>query len=93
MAIIVLSGFSADRMGGPALERGADGYMEKGTPMQELRDATRLAVESAAGTREARAKSGPYGGKPFERVEQFRRAEDAARVADRGAWSLCDPGF
>jgi DNA-binding NarL/FixJ family response regulator len=44
VAIIVLSGFSADRMGGPALERGADGYVEKGTPIQELRDATRLAV-------------------------------------------------
>jgi DNA-binding NarL/FixJ family response regulator len=49
VAIIVLSGFSADRMGGPALERGADGYMEKGTPMQGLRDATRLAVESRRG--------------------------------------------
>src|SRR3954453_12261785 len=44
VAIIVLSGFSADRMGPPALERGADGYVEKGTPIQELRDATRLAV-------------------------------------------------
>ncbi len=44
VAIIVLSGFSADRMGGPALERGADGYVEKGTPIQELRDATRTAV-------------------------------------------------
>lgn len=44
VAIIVLSGFSADRMGAPAIERGADGYVEKGTPIQELRDATRLAV-------------------------------------------------
>jgi DNA-binding NarL/FixJ family response regulator len=44
VAIIVLSGFSADRMGGRALERGADGYVEKGTPIQELRDATRMAV-------------------------------------------------
>jgi DNA-binding NarL/FixJ family response regulator len=44
VAIIVLSGFSAHRMGGPALERGADGYVEKGTPIQELRDATRMAV-------------------------------------------------
>jgi DNA-binding NarL/FixJ family response regulator len=44
VAIIVLSGFSADRMGGPALERGADGYVEKGTPIQELRDVTRTAV-------------------------------------------------
>ena len=43
-AIIVLSGFSVDRMGAPVLERGADGYIEKGTPIQELRDATRDAV-------------------------------------------------
>jgi len=45
----VLSGFSADRMSGPALERGADGYVEKGTPIQELRDATRTAVASRRG--------------------------------------------
>jgi DNA-binding NarL/FixJ family response regulator len=44
VAIIVLSGFSADRMGGPAMERGADGYVEKGTPIQELRETTRTAV-------------------------------------------------
>jgi DNA-binding NarL/FixJ family response regulator len=44
VAIIVLSGFSADRMGRPALERGADGYVEKGTPIQELREITRDAV-------------------------------------------------
>ena len=49
VAIIVLSGFSADRMSGPALERGADGYVEKGTPIQELRDATRTAVASRRG--------------------------------------------
>ncbi len=44
VAIIVLSGFSADRMSGAAIDRGADGYVEKGTPMQELRDTTRTAV-------------------------------------------------
>ena len=49
VAIVVLSGFSADRMGGPALERGADGYVEKGTPIQELRDATRTAVAQRRG--------------------------------------------
>jgi DNA-binding NarL/FixJ family response regulator len=49
VAIIVLSGFSAERMGPPSLERGADGYVEKGTPIQELRDATRLAVEKRRG--------------------------------------------
>jgi DNA-binding NarL/FixJ family response regulator len=49
VAIIVLSGFSADRMGPPSLERGADGYIEKGSPIQELRDATRLAVSQRRG--------------------------------------------
>src|SRR3954451_16441977 len=44
VAIIVLSGFSADRMGPPTKERGADGYIEKGSPMDQLRDATRTAV-------------------------------------------------
>jgi DNA-binding NarL/FixJ family response regulator len=44
VTIIVLSGFSADRMSGAAIDRGADGYVEKGTPMQELRDTTRTAV-------------------------------------------------
>jgi len=44
IAIIVLSGFSVDRMGPPTLERGADRYIEKGTPMEQLRDATRAAV-------------------------------------------------
>jgi DNA-binding NarL/FixJ family response regulator len=49
IAIIVLSGFSADRMGPPTLERGADRYVEKGTPMEELRDATRAAVAARRG--------------------------------------------
>jgi DNA-binding NarL/FixJ family response regulator len=49
VAIIVLSGFSADRMGAPAIERGADGYVEKGTPMEELREAIRMAVAARRG--------------------------------------------
>jgi DNA-binding NarL/FixJ family response regulator len=49
VAIIVLSGFAADRMRAPVLERGADDYVEKGTPMQELRDATRTAVAARRG--------------------------------------------
>lgn len=49
VAIIVLSGFSADRMGPQTLERGADHYIEKGTPMEELRDATRTAVAARRG--------------------------------------------
>jgi DNA-binding NarL/FixJ family response regulator len=46
IAIVVLSGFSADRMGDSALEQGADGYVEKGTPIEELRRATRQAVSA-----------------------------------------------
>jgi DNA-binding NarL/FixJ family response regulator len=49
VAIIVLSGFSADRMGGKVIERGADAYVEKGTPIQEIRDTTRMAVASRRG--------------------------------------------
>jgi DNA-binding NarL/FixJ family response regulator len=44
VAIIVLSGFAIDRMGEPVLERGADAYVEKGTPIQELRETIREAV-------------------------------------------------
>src|SRR3954449_12949761 len=49
VAIIVLSGFSADRMGPPTKERGADGYIEKGSPMDQLRDATLAAVAARRG--------------------------------------------
>src|SRR5262245_9610620 len=49
VAIIVLSGFSADRMSQPAIDRGADGYVEKGTPIQEIRDTTRMAVGKRRG--------------------------------------------
>src|SRR5436190_13400931 len=49
IAIIVLSGFSADRIGPPTLERGADRYVEKGTPMEELREVTRAAVADRRG--------------------------------------------
>jgi DNA-binding NarL/FixJ family response regulator len=44
IAIVVLSGFSRDRMGAKAEERGADGYVEKGMPIAELRQVTRDAV-------------------------------------------------
>jgi DNA-binding NarL/FixJ family response regulator len=49
VAIVVLSGFSADRMGPPTRERGADGYVEKGSPMDELREATLAAVAARRG--------------------------------------------
>jgi DNA-binding NarL/FixJ family response regulator len=44
IAIVVLSGFSADRVKGKALEQGADAFVEKGTPMEQLRAITRSAV-------------------------------------------------
>jgi DNA-binding NarL/FixJ family response regulator len=40
-AIVVLSGFAAERMQAPAMERGADLYIEKGAPLDELADAVR----------------------------------------------------
>jgi DNA-binding NarL/FixJ family response regulator len=49
IAIVVLSAFSADRMGDSALERGADGYVEKGTSIDELRRTTRRAVTARRG--------------------------------------------
>jgi DNA-binding NarL/FixJ family response regulator len=49
IAIVILSGFSADRMSDSALERGADGYVEKGTPIAELRRTTRRAVTARRG--------------------------------------------
>jgi DNA-binding NarL/FixJ family response regulator len=45
IAIVILSGFSASRMERKARERGADGYVEKGTPMEDLRTVVREAVE------------------------------------------------
>ncbi len=44
MAIIVLSGFPAIRMGERARERGADAYLEKGSSMDEVRETVREAV-------------------------------------------------
>jgi two-component system response regulator DesR len=46
VAIIVLSGFPAIRMSERARERGADGYVEKGGPIAELREAIREAVSA-----------------------------------------------
>ena len=44
VAIIVLSGFAADRMRRRVMKQGADGYVEKGAPMDQLRDLIRRAV-------------------------------------------------
>ncbi len=44
IAIVILSGFAAARMERKAVERGADGYVEKGTPIADLRRITREAV-------------------------------------------------
>jgi DNA-binding NarL/FixJ family response regulator len=40
--IIVLSGFSADQLEQRSLELGADGYVEKCTPIEALRDTVRV---------------------------------------------------
>jgi DNA-binding NarL/FixJ family response regulator len=48
-AIIILSGFAIERMGPRAMERGADAYIEKGTPIQEIRETVRAVVEARRG--------------------------------------------
>jgi DNA-binding NarL/FixJ family response regulator len=50
LAIIVLSGFPAIRMGERARERGADAYLEKGSSMNEVRETIREAVAARRGT-------------------------------------------
>ena len=45
LAIVVFSGFAVERMGEHALSRGADAYLEKGTPIQEIRETIGAAVE------------------------------------------------
>ena len=46
--IIVLSGFSAERMREPALRNGADLYLEKGLPLDEVVSAVREVSSRAA---------------------------------------------
>ena len=48
VGIIVFSGFAADRMSAPALELGADRYLEKGEPLDVIKGAVR---EVASATR------------------------------------------
>ena len=52
VAIIVLSGFAADRMRRRVMKQGADGYVEKGAPMAQLRDLIRRAVAERRGASE-----------------------------------------
>ena len=49
-AIVVLSGFSAERMRAKVMEQGADGYVEKGTSMGQLADLIRRAVTERRST-------------------------------------------
>ncbi len=46
--IVALSGFSADRMGPPVLERGAYAYLEKGTDIVTIVETIRSAAAGAA---------------------------------------------
>jgi DNA-binding NarL/FixJ family response regulator len=47
-AVIVFSGFAADRMREPAMELGAWSYLEKGEPLDSVRAAVRDAAARAA---------------------------------------------
>jgi DNA-binding NarL/FixJ family response regulator len=44
LAIVVLSGFTPERIRERVIERGADAYIEKGTPISELAEALKRAV-------------------------------------------------
>jgi DNA-binding NarL/FixJ family response regulator len=48
MAIVVFSGFAAERMRGPALELGAARYLEKGEPLESVRATVREVYGKAA---------------------------------------------
>ncbi len=50
--IVVFSGFAADRMSLPALALGADRYLEKGEPLEAVRDT----VREVAGARRSEAR-------------------------------------
>jgi DNA-binding NarL/FixJ family response regulator len=60
--IIVFSGFAAERMREPALENGADLYIEKGLPLDEVISAVRH-VADARGS-DGPGDAGSSGGKP-----------------------------
>ena len=47
-AIVVFSGFAADRMRPPALELGAARYVEKGEPLEAVRATVHEVYEEAA---------------------------------------------
>lgn len=47
--IVVLSGFSAERMSAAAIGEGADDYVEKGAPIEEIVEAIRGAIEARRG--------------------------------------------
>ncbi|MDX6665985.1 MAG: hypothetical protein QOG68_2191 [Solirubrobacteraceae bacterium] len=47
-SIVVFSGFAADRMRAPALELGADRYVEKGAPLDRVRATVREVAGRAA---------------------------------------------
>jgi len=49
-AIVVFSGFAADRMAALALEIGADRYVEKGSSLVDIRRAITLALEQRGST-------------------------------------------
>ena len=48
-AIVVFSGFAAERMSDEALRLGADRYIEKGAPLEDVRTVVREAVQARRG--------------------------------------------
>ena len=82
--IVVFSGFAADRMRDPVLERGADLYLEKGIPLDALVDAVCALVRGDGPASDASGDDGRPGGGG----QRLRAAS-----AGRRAWRRPLPGF
>jgi len=82
--IVVFSGFAADRMRDPVLERGADLYLEKGMPLDALVDAVCALVRGDGPASDASGDDGRPGGGG----QRLRAAS-----AGRRPWRRPLPGF
>jgi DNA-binding NarL/FixJ family response regulator len=60
--IIVFSGFAAERMSAPAINSGADRYLEKGVPLDAVISAVREVADSRRGGGRGGGPSGPGAG-------------------------------
>jgi len=95
--------------GGSQASRSATRLLDEGSkvtlvsdPSQALRDQygrlLRYAVQRGHDINEIQVRRGwatvyVFGGNPFARVDDYRRAKKSAKHHDRGVWGLCDGDF